>query len=123
MIRFDKKIVGFWYLETIPGYQDWMASVREIEPERKYEVMYRFRYYKDDKVFDSKDRKNWYRAEPSQTRAYVVAGIRAAARKLEEVSRGGKLYELMNDGDFEKFKREFENLPFVFMRMEKKVPE
>ncbi|HTF64900.1 MAG TPA: hypothetical protein VK638_19660 [Edaphobacter sp.] len=123
MIVFDEKIVGVWYLETIPGYQNWMAAVRELEPERKYEVTYRFRYQEDDKVFDSKDRKSWYRAETSQTRAFVVAGIRNAARKLEEVSKGGKLYELMNDGDFGKFQREFQDLPFVFVRQEKKVPE
>ena len=33
---------------------------------------YRFRYYKDDKVFDSKDVKNWYKmAAPAETNPRV----------------------------------------------------
>ena len=125
MIMFDEKIVGVWFLDTIPGRQDWLAAIRELEPERKYEMTYRFRYYDGDQTkspFDDRDKKNWYRGEIAQTRAFVVAGIRSAAKQLEAVS-DGKLYELMNDGGIEKFKREFQDLPFVFARVEKKVPE
>jgi hypothetical protein len=124
-IRIDEKTVGLWYLNTIPGHQDWMAGIREIEPENKYEVTYRFRYYEDGEAFDSKDRKNWYGGTVTGTRAYTIAGIREAGKLLESVS-DGKLYELMmnDERDVKKFAEAWQSMPFVFARMEsKKVPE
>lgn len=110
----DEKTVGIWFLPTTEN-QDWMATVREIEPDAKYELVYRFRYYKDDKVFDSEDEKNWYKATATGTRAFVLAGIRMAASMMAEHAIG-KLYEIINDGDFAEFSRKFMDAPFVFAR-------
>jgi hypothetical protein len=124
MITFDEKIVGIWFLGTVNGHQDWLAALRELEPDRRYELTYRFRYHDDDKVFDSKDRKNWYRGEIANTRAFAIAGIREAVRQLASASDGKPCELMMNEErDVEKFFLEFEKLPFVFARMEKKVPE
>jgi hypothetical protein len=121
MITMDEKIVGVWFVSTVPNKQDWMAGVRELEPDAKYELTYRFRYYKDDKVFDSEDKKNWYRAMlTGRTRSYVIASTREVARTLAEVN-GQKMFELLNeDRDAERFHREFMKMPFAFMRMEEK---
>ena len=116
MIKFDNKIVAIWYLVTIQNHQDWMAAIREIEPEQKYELTYRFRYYKDDKAFDSDDKRNWYEGICTGTRSYVTAAIRATAKALEETA-DGDLYELLNDHGYDQFIREFQDMPFVFMRM------
>lgn len=116
MITFDEKIVGVWFLNHLP-MQDWMAAVQEIEPDSKYKLTYRFRYYKDDKVFDSEDKKNWYEGEVTGTRSYVIASMRHVAETLREAGNtGNKLYEVLNDGDLAKFHRTFRDMPFVFMR-------
>lgn len=116
MMTLDEKIVGIWYLTTIFNHQDWMAAVREIEPNQKYELKYRFRYYKDNKQFDSEDKKNWYEGTFTGTRSYVIAAIRFTAKELEKRA-DGDLYELLNEHGLDQFMREFEKMPFVFMRM------
>jgi hypothetical protein len=118
MMTMDEKIVGVWYLNTIQNHQDWMAAVREIEPDEKYELTYRFRYYKDDKAFDSEDKKNWYSATCTGTKSYVIASIRFVAKQLEQKADGQPLYELINDHGYDRFIREFQDMPFVYMRVE-----
>jgi hypothetical protein len=117
-ILFDEKIVGVWFLSTISDHQDWMAAVREIEPDKKYELTYRFRYYTGDQTknpFDDGDRKSWYKGQVSGTRAYVVASIRMVAKELERRA-DGDLFELMNDGDLQKMMRKFADMPFVYAK-------
>ena len=116
MIIFDEKIVGVWFLSTIKNKQDWLAAVREIEPDAKYELVYRFRYYKDDKPYDSADTKNWYKGEITGTRSYVIAAIRSVAAKLAWAARQ-PLYEVMNDRGLNQFMRDFEKQPWAFARM------
>jgi hypothetical protein len=118
-IVIDEKLVGVWFLATIIGHQDWLAAVSVIEPDVKYKLTYRFRYYKDDKAYDSEDKKNWYEGEVTGTRAYVVASIRSVARELERRA-DGKLYEIMNEsGDMQEFMRKFADMPFAYVRQEK----
>lgn len=119
MIEFDENIVAIWYLVTIQNHQDWMAAISEVEPDNKYMLRYRFRYYKDDKVFDSDDKRNWYEGTCTGTRNYVIATIRFIAQQLEQKA-DGELYEVINDHGYDQFMREFQQQPFVFMRMEKK---
>jgi hypothetical protein len=110
----DEKIVGIWFI----GWEkrDWMAGVRELEPEAKYELTYRFRYHKDDGIFESEDKKSWYSGTLSGTRAFVVASIKSMARGFATAS-DGKLYEVLNDDrDLDKFMRVFQEMPFVYMR-------
>lgn len=121
MILFDEKTVGIWFLSTITNRQDWLAGVREIEPEVKYELSYRFRYYADDgkNPFEDSDKKNWYSGQVSGTRAYVIASMRAVGAGLE-ARADGKLYEIINDGDFEVFHRRLIDAPFMYVRAEEK---
>jgi hypothetical protein len=120
MMNLDEKVVGVWAVETISGYQDWMAMIREIEPDVKYELKYRFRYHKDDKVFDSEDTVSGYQGELSGTRSYVIALFRCIAKSME-AKADGDLYELMNEGDYKAFVRKFMELPFVYVRAKEKV--
>lgn len=112
----DEKIVGVWFLATMET-QDWMASVREIEPDTKYELVWRFRYYNDDKVFDSEDRKSWYQGTVSGTRSYVIAAIRKTAEMIATISPY-PLYEVLNDKGIDDFMRRFQDMPFVTVRIE-----
>lgn len=117
MIVFDEKIVGAWFISTIPNSQDWLAAVREIEPDEKYELIYRFRYYKDDKHFDSDDTKNWYKGELHGTRSYMILSMRSVAERLAGVNHA-KVYETINDRGIVQFLRDFEAQPFAFARRE-----
>lgn len=120
MIEFNEKIIGIWYVSTIPDEQDWMGAVSEIAPEEKYKLVYRFRYYKDDKIFESEDKRNWYRCECSGSRAYCIASLRNVAKGLADAAGGQQVYETINNGDYQDFLRRFQAQPFVFMRMESK---
>jgi hypothetical protein len=116
VIRFDEKIVALWFVATIPDEQDWMAAIRELVPDEKYELVYRFRYYKDDKAFDSEDKRSWYRAELTGTRNYVLLTFRNLAERLHLAS-SGPLYEVLNDKGMDDFLRRFQDMPFVHARM------
>lgn len=118
-MEFDGKTVGLWFL-PIAETQDWMCMAREIEPDLKYEIVYRFRYYKDDKAFDSKDEKSWYRATVAGTRAFVIASLRTVARLLFEAGALHQPFEILNEGDFKQFTKKILDGPFIFARMETK---
>jgi hypothetical protein len=116
VIELDEKIVAIWYLQ-ITNTQDWMAAIREIEPEEKFELTYRFRYYKDDKAFESKDKKNWYKGTIGGSRAFVIGSLREIAKVLAATSSGGELYELINDKGAEDFLHRLQDMPFAYVRM------
>ena len=116
MIEFDEKIVGVWFLTTIPDKQDWLAAIRELKPDAEYELTYRFRYYEDKKVWDSKDKKNWYKGTLTGTKNYVVMTFRQVAKGLAEHSPA-PLYEVMNDRGYDDFIRRFQDQPFVTSKM------
>jgi hypothetical protein len=116
MIILDDKLVGIWY-SMLTDTQDWLCAIREIEPDSKYEITYRFRYYSDNKIFDSKDRKNWYQGITTQTRAYTIDFMRGLAQTVHAASKiETPMYELLNDSGFEEFERKFKDAPFVHMR-------
>jgi hypothetical protein len=35
--------VAVWFCALVPEYQDWLASLSEVEPDKKYKLAYRFR--------------------------------------------------------------------------------
>lgn len=116
MIVIDEKIVGIWTVQTMPG-QNWMAGIRELVPDQKYELVYRFRYEVDDKVFDSEDHKSWYEGVLSGTRNYVLQSFRQVAHTLAATSVG-PLYEILNEnGDLKDFQRRLFDCPPMHARM------
>lgn len=120
-IKFDEKIVAIWYVMTVPGKQDWMAAIREVEPDNKYELTYRFRYYNDDKIFESDDKRNWYAGTCTGTRSYCIFSLRSAAAALAEAAHA-QVFETINEGDYKDFMKRFEAQPFVFMRRQNTPP-
>jgi len=57
MIEIDENIIGLWFASIPNG--DLMAALSR-RANGNLEINYRFRYYRDEKVWD-KDKKNWYR--------------------------------------------------------------
>lgn len=56
-IKQGRYFLGMWFLRG--DGLDFLASVFR-DSGQAFRCIYRFRYYKDDKVFDSKDKKSWY---------------------------------------------------------------
>jgi hypothetical protein len=117
-IVFDEKIVGMWVFPMRTPEGNYLAAIRELVPDEKYELTYRFRYYKDDEVFDSKDERSWYRGTLSGTRNYVIGSFRAVVKLLAQV-QGVQYDEVLYEGDLRAFSRKVQALPCMFMRQEK----
>jgi hypothetical protein len=60
MIELSDKVwvYGMWFVQG--NDVDWMACIRKVEG--KWRLDYRFRHYRDDKVYDSEDEKRWFSA-------------------------------------------------------------
>lgn len=62
-------LLGIWFVGW--GTGDWMAAIKRGDgPE--FQLQYRFRYYEDQKAFDSDDRKSWYRGTLTDTNEDIV---------------------------------------------------
>jgi hypothetical protein len=80
--------------------RDWMATLWK-DAEGPWRCDYRFRYYKDDKSFDSEDEKNWYAfaAPDDWTKERAVAFLKSMADQLVEKGFGSELSWLTPDSD------------------------
>ena len=88
-IAFNDRIQGLWYVGWDSG--DWMAAVESLDDCAK--IIYRFRWYRDHKVFDSDDVKSWYEATGDDI-AKAIEAVNTMARGLEQIN-GGKSYQIM----------------------------
>lgn len=53
-------IVGLWFSSSLFHRHDWLAwIIKDPENPKGYTGGYRFRYAKDNKIFDSEDEKSW----------------------------------------------------------------
>lgn len=106
--------LGLWYLEG--DGKDWLAAVTR-DGDGPMTLRYRFRYYVDDKAFDSNDRKNWYKATcpPHLTEDEIVASIDALVSKM--VSEGmRKPWRRVVRGGAEKTMTALRAAPFVHIQ-------
>ena len=116
MITLDNTIVGVWNI--LMEESDWLAAINEIEPDVKYKLTYRWRYIKDEKIFDSKDIKRWYEAEVGGTKAFCIASLRTVGCQLAMASKS-KLNEMLNeDNDLPKFMERLADMPGMYVRIE-----
>ena len=117
MITFDDTMIAVWFI-GLNDETDWLCSIQEHDDH--YEVHYRFRYYNDDKNFDSEDEKHWYSAmmpKKEVSRKKVISVMREAFTLLKDESDKEEAYELLRGkGSFEDFREEFLSLPFVHSR-------
>lgn len=120
MIEFSEDTVGVWFV-GLPD-SDWLASISMEDG--KPCLVYRFRYHVDDKSFDSKDKKNWFRMEPNKGESgdveKLVDVVRAMAA-LMALKSNTEVYEIMmeNFDDMAAFLEEFRKAPFVTIEEEK----
>ncbi len=84
-IEFNDRTQAVWFVELPRG--DWLAGLEALDGGR-IRLTYRFRWYKDRKAWDSKDVRNWMRAEASSDVAKGMEIARVMVRKMQEIGAG-----------------------------------
>jgi hypothetical protein len=51
-------VLGLWFIQW--DECNWMCCAYRDGDEADWKIRYRFRYFADDRVFDSDDRRSWY---------------------------------------------------------------
>lgn len=120
-VEVTDKLVGIWFLRLTDD-SNWLCSLTEIEPDQRYRINYRFRYQKDDKVFDSADEKRAYKVEVTGTRTYVLATVRFIASEMKKAGAEDEIDELlMENRDVDGFLKALMEKPWAFVRVEGKI--
>lgn len=111
----DENTVGIWYIQ-LSRRSDWMGSIRR-DVSGAFILDYRFRYYKDDKAFDSEDEKHWYKVTSKELQT-LLDNTRQLVGAMATVS-GGEQWECMRGERTPKeFFEAFKALPFVHTKVE-----
>lgn len=58
-------VFKIWHVELLPNIGNMMAIVLRDPPEG-WRAIYRFRWYRDDKIFHSDDKRSWYKIDPQE---------------------------------------------------------
>jgi hypothetical protein len=122
--------LGIWYVALPGGQSDFMGCLQPHPDEGGVYVFdCRFRYYHDDKVFDSDDEKHWWHVEDktSGNADEAIHKIRSVVLKLaamapRDEAMHPEVTELLyrDYNDFGKFMRAFQDQPFAYAKMESK---
>lgn len=116
-IRPGMYFVGIWQAAINGG--DFMAAMWRNDQDHVWEAKYRFRYHKDDKVFNSQDTRKWYRLRSQddsytekEKMKYALDQLMVAGEALgymtdtsytECEGDGAKMMELMSGPDMPTF--------------------
>lgn len=116
-IKPNDYILGMWFAEDMEG-NNFLASVKKTT--EKWECEYRFRYIKDDNIFDSKDEKSFYRftvgieAPEEQVKGAMEMLFKCIKIKYNKFSEA-----VLVQGNVDKFFKAVEGKPWCNM---KKMP-
>jgi hypothetical protein len=135
MITIDSQYppLGLWFI-ALDDKTDFMGCLAPLMRTDKtpepgsYTFDFRFRYHKDDLVFDSEDVKSWYHVETREsTPDNAIAKIREVVLRLAEMQshdgpRPPDVDELLyrNYPDFQAFLNAFQNKPYAYAKLASK---
>ena len=110
----DESIVGLWYLEMSNGNLG--GGIWRIPDARGFIMRWRFRYYLDDKTFDSNDKKNFYSLESNDLNKLLFS-FRYII-KMGEETFNTKAYEFLRgeNESVDDFAARYLKAPFIHMR-------
>jgi hypothetical protein len=101
----ESYIVGIWFSSDPVSNNNWMSGfIKDPDNLKRYKGWSRFRYNKDDKVFDSEDDKIWadLTAHEDQNEDDIINTMRLAQLELksaypdtDEIIVKGRLKKLM----------------------------
>jgi hypothetical protein len=92
-IEISEATRGLWFVELPKG--DWMASLEALDGER-FRIIYRFRWVRDKKIFDTDDVKEWDGLIGKGTITEGIEHMRAAVHRLQLIG-AGKVTELLRE--------------------------
>lgn len=111
----DENVIGIWFV-NLSSMSDWLGTI-SLDDNGDYELIYRFRYYVDDKAHDSADRKNWTKAIIAKRFGgvtKVIDHMRSVVQQLAKLAGDVSFHEiLMTDEGLDDFMERFQELPFV----------
>lgn len=102
--------MGLWFIQLQPDL-DWLASLYTTK-EGELKGTYRFRYYVDDKTFDSEDKKSWWTMTSTASVAETIEKFRGLYEKMWKLSKGDHYEILMDEEGIDSFMKKFEQVPF-----------
>lgn len=112
-IEIGDNTIAMWCIE-LGNAGNWLAHLARGGPNGKYLLDYRFRYYVDDLVQNSRDRRNWYRGELSGRSDDEM--LRKLRRVFDEMrgAMGGRGWELVRGArSVEEFTRALGKMPGI----------
>lgn len=105
---------GLWYVQ-VSSRCDVLGCVVRLG-EDSFRLAYRFRHYRDNKVHDSTDERNYYEGKVTGTEVEVLAKFHIVLHELA-LALGGQIYEaLRGDRSMEALAQEFSAWPCVHMK-------
>lgn len=110
-------LLAIWFVSWREA--NWMCAVYRHAPEDDWTVRYRFRYFEDERVFDSDDRRSWYAGTlpSSMTEDMLIAKFDMFA-SVVGLGRGASLERLLVKGGMEDLKRAAEGCEWFNFRTE-----
>ena len=113
-ITIDDSILGIWAFSIPNG--DYLASLNKL-PDGSFRLLYRFRYYRDDKAFDSEDVKNWYEGILSPDHEEIVVHkVSQTIKTMCQIGGRDLCEHLRGNKDLKTYMDEFAKLPFVHVQ-------
>lgn len=117
MIEINEKTIGIWAVH-LGSRGDWLGHL--ARGAKGIELKYRFRWYRDDKLYEeSKDKKNWYRVESrAMSEAQGIEVVRGAYQEILTASVRNKGWELLRgERSVEEFMAELFAMPGMNHKM------
>lgn len=98
---------------------DWMVCVWNDQEDTQH-LQYRFRYYVDDRAFDSSDEKRWYEASgPVMSDDAAINILRAAMTSIALATEAHVADLIIICGDYKSAFRALHAAPWVHIKMER----
>lgn len=119
--------IALWFI-GLGDALDFMGCLKRASAQSpEFHFDYRFRYHRDEKVFDSEDVKHWYHMTArDKTEEEVLSLTRGIVldlcAKAKEFGTTPQLSEMLykNYSDFDHFMREFQNHPWAYSKIASK---
>lgn len=111
-------ILGTWFAEQM-GFGNFIATVKRGK-DGKWEGEYRFRYYVDDKQFDSQDKKRFYRFTADCSEEKMLELMREVFEFVKPMYPNGPYDEMIVQGSADKFMELAQDRPWFNISKEKK---
>jgi len=119
-------ILGMWII-CMPGIRDWMGTITRPDNDstKPWNLDYRFRYYADDKVWESKARKKFFRVhiDTNEKEDDVISHMNKVVKNFMDAGFGTEMEFHEIKGDAEKMMKVCQTSKYLHMKQGKDAEE